>query len=41
MTDVIVLLAMTMALPIVPIRAGKAWRLLLAKPAETRVSQWV
>ena len=41
MTDVILLLAMTMEFSIVPIRAGKLWRLLPAKPAETRVSPWI
>jgi hypothetical protein len=41
MTEVILLLAMTMEFSIVAIRAGKLWRLLPARPAEKRVSQVV
>jgi hypothetical protein len=42
MTDVILLLAMTMEFSIIDsLRAGKSWRLLPAKPAETGVSQGV
>ena len=42
MTDVILLLAMTMEFSIIDsLRAGKPWRLLPAKPAETCVSQWI
>jgi hypothetical protein len=40
MTDVILLLAMTMKFSIIDsLRAGKPWRLLPANPAETCVSR--